>query len=213
MLEQLKDVVLRAGEIIRSARDAETSVREKTGPRDLVTKYDTMVQRFLERELLALLPGAGFLGEEGTNEADWSSYDWLFIVDPIDGTTNFVQGFPNCCVSVGLMHRGQMEYGFVCNPHEGELFYAQRGRGAFLNDRPIRCADHALNRSLLILGSAIYYPELIPKTLGILNALFPLVQTSAASAPRPWISAIWPPGRPASSTRRGCAPGTTPRAL
>ena len=157
MLSKLKDIVLRAGEIILSARDAESTVREKTGPRDLVTKYDGLVQDFLERELLALLPGAGFLGEEGTENTDPSSYgrqEWLFIVDPIDGTTNFVQGFHNSCVSVGLMHRGRMEYGIVYNPYDGELYTAQRGCGAFLNGRPVCCADRSLDHSLLILGTA-----------------------------------------------------------
>ena len=176
MLKQLTTIALRAGEILRSARNTEICAEEKSGPRDLVTKYDTMVQQFLEKELLAVVPDAGFLGEEGTKQADWSSYRRLFIVDPIDGTTNFVQGFHNCCVSVGLMVDGQMEYGVVCAPFDDELFSAQRGRGAFLNGRPIRSADKDLSHSLLILGSAIYYKELTARTLGILNAAFPLVQ-------------------------------------
>ena len=176
MLDQLSEIVRRAGKIILSAGDAADSVREKTGPRDLVTKYDTLVQSFLERELLSLLPGAGFFGEEGTQQEDLSSYEWLFIVDPIDGTTNFVQGFHNSCVSVGLMHRGQMEYGLVYNPYDGELYTARRGKGAFLGDRRIHCQDRPLDRSLLILGTALYYRELTGQTLGILNDLFPRVQ-------------------------------------
>lgn len=176
MLEALNAVVLRAGEIIRSARDAESTAVEKTGPRDLVTKYDTMVQQFLEKELLSLAPDAGFLGEEGTKQFDWSSYERLFIVDPIDGTTNFVQGFRNSAVSVGLMVRGQMEYGVVYNPYDGELYSARRGCGAFLNGKPIHAGDRALARSILIFGTALYYPELTEQTLGILNAAFPRVQ-------------------------------------
>ena len=176
MLDALKKIVLEAGSIIRSARDVEQSVEEKTSARDLVTKYDKLVQDFLREKLSALLPEAGFMGEEGAENLDYRSYEWLFIVDPIDGTTNFIQGFHNSSVSVGLMHRGRMEYGLVYNPYDGELYTARRGQGAWLGDRPIRCADHDLEHSLLIVGTALYYRELTGKTLDILNTVFPLVQ-------------------------------------
>ena len=176
MLNRLSEIVLQAGAIIRSARDIGQSVHEKTGHRDLVTKYDTMVQAFLQRELTALLPEAGFMGEEGFSDTDWSRFEWLFIVDPIDGTTNFVQGFHNSCVSVGLMYKGRMEYGLVYNPYDGELYTAQRGKGAWLNGAPIHTADRDLEHSLLIFGSALYYRELVGQTLAVFNRLFPLVQ-------------------------------------
>ena len=176
MLQRLMDVAKEAGGIIRSARDAERSVKEKTGPRDLVTKYDLLVQEYLRRELLKLLPEAGFLGEEGEEREDLSGKEWIFIVDPIDGTTNFVQGFHNSCVSIGLARRGQMEYGVVYNPYDGELYAARHGEGATLNGAPISCADKALDHSLLIFGSALYYRELVPETLRLFNAAFPLVQ-------------------------------------
>ena len=176
MLEKLIAVTREAGEIVRSARDAERSVREKTGPRDLVTKYDLLVQDFLRRELLKLLPEAGFLGEEGDEREDLSGKEWIFIVDPIDGTTNFVQGYHNSCVSVGLARKGKMEYGVVYNPYDEELYAAQRGKGASLNGAPIACADKPLDHSLLIFGSALYYRELVPETLRLFNAAFPLVQ-------------------------------------
>ena len=137
MLQKLCDVVRKAGQIVLSARDVEHSVREKTSPRDLVTKYDLLVQNYLRKELLALLPDAGFLGEEGDICEDDPKREWLFIVDPIDGTTNFVQGYHNSCVSVGLAHFGRMEYGVVYNPYDGELYAAKRGEGASLNGRPI----------------------------------------------------------------------------
>ena len=176
MLEKLEQIIMEAGAVIRSARDAAQSVEEKTSPRDLVTKYDRQVQEFLREKLSALLPEAGFMGEEDPKEQDFSQYEWLFIVDPIDGTTNFIQGFHNSCVSVGLMHRGEMEYGLVYNPYDGELYTARRGAGAFLNGRRIRCADHDLAHSLLIVGTALYYRELTGRTLSILNKALPRVQ-------------------------------------
>lgn len=176
MLQQLIEIAREAGAVIRSARDAQGTVTEKTGPRDLVTKYDLMVQELLRRRLLELLPEAGFLGEEGDHREDLRGREWCFIVDPIDGTTNFIQGYHNSCVSIGLARRGRMEYGVVYNPYDGELYAAQRGKGAKLNGSPIHCQDKALDHSLLIFGSALYYRELVPQTLGLFNLAFPLVQ-------------------------------------
>lgn len=176
MLQAISKIVRSAGEILLSARKLEPSVREKTGPRDLVTQYDLQVQVFLQKKLLELMPEAGFLGEEDDNPVDLSQKEWVFIVDPIDGTTNFVQGFHNSCVSVGLAHCGTMEYGVVYNPYDGELYAAQRGHGAFLNEKPISCKDRDLEHSLLIFGSALYYRDLVPQTLRLFQAAFPVVQ-------------------------------------
>lgn len=176
MLEAISEIVRRAGALILEARDVDSSVHEKTGPRDLVTKYDVLVQEYLRRELLSLLPEASFLGEEDGLQEELSGAEWVFIVDPIDGTTNFVQGFRNSCVSVGLAHRGVMEYGVVFNPYDGELYTAQRERGAWLNGEPIHCRDKDLGHSLLIFGTALYYRELVPETMELFQAAFPLVQ-------------------------------------
>lgn len=176
MLEQLKRIVREAGQIILSAKDAGNSVHEKTGYRDLVTKYDQAVEAFLRERLLRLLPGAGFMGEESFTAQDWQAYDRLFIVDPIDGTTNFVQGFANSCVSVALLRGGQPEYGLVYNPYVDELYCAQRGRGAYLNGKRLSCGDRDLAHSLLIFGSALYYPEEQALTLALFNRAYPLVQ-------------------------------------
>lgn len=176
MLEELTQIILRAGDIIRSARDETRSVREKSGPSDLVTQYDEQIQSFLRQELKKVLPEASFMGEEGFRDSDYRSDAWLFIVDPIDGTTNFIQGFHNSCISVALMCRGVVEYGVVYNPYDGELYTAARGKGAYLGGRRIHAPDRDLAHSLLIFGSAIYYRELIPQTLALFNRVFPLVQ-------------------------------------
>ena len=91
MLKKIIDIVYRAGDMIRDAHDIQRDTREKTGAADLVTKYDVAVQEFLRRELLAICPEADFFGEEGQHEA--LTKDWTFIVDPIDGTTNFVREY------------------------------------------------------------------------------------------------------------------------
>ena len=104
MLQQLEGVVRRAGDIVREAHDIERATMEKHGAADLVTKYDVAVQGFLQRELLALLPEADFLGEEGDHTT--LTRPWTFIVDPIDGTTNFVRGFAYTNISVALANAG-----------------------------------------------------------------------------------------------------------
>ncbi|MBR6378313.1 MAG: inositol monophosphatase [Oscillospiraceae bacterium] len=176
MLNALSAVIRQAGEIILSARDVENAVHEKTGPRDLVTKYDLLVQAYLQKALLELLPEAAFIGEEDAAASLPADREWAFIVDPIDGTTNFVQGFHNSCVSIGLAHWGRMEYGLVYDPYDGELYTAQRGNGAELNGKPIRCHDKDLTHSLLMFGTGLYYRELVPKTQRLFQAAFPLVQ-------------------------------------
>lgn len=176
MLDAIAQIVRRAGTLVLTATDAAGAAEAKTSHRDLVTKYDRMVEEFLQKELLALLPDAAFLGEEGDETPRWEQAEWLFIVDPIDGTTNFVQGFPNVCISVGLMHCGVMELGVVYNPYTEELFCAERGKGTTLNGKRLMTEDRDLEHSLLIFGSAAYYRELLPVTTQIFDAAFPKVQ-------------------------------------
>ena len=127
MLQQLEGVVRRAGDIVREAHDIERATMEKHGAADLVTKYDVAVQGFLQRELLALLPEADFLGEEGDHTA--LTRPWTFIVDPIDGTTNFVRRLHYSDISVALAQDGQTQYAVVYDPFADELFSAQKDGG------------------------------------------------------------------------------------
>lgn len=139
MLESIIDIVRRAGELVRSANDVTAATHEKNGPADLVTEYDLAVQRFLRQELLALLPEADFFGEEGQHDALTSP--WTFIVDPIDGTTNFVRGFAYTNISVALAKDGQVEYAVVYAPLAGELYAARRAAGPPSTAGPSTSAD------------------------------------------------------------------------
>ena len=143
MLEQIMDVVRRAGEMVLSAHDIAAGTHEKTSAADLVTEYDLAVEAFLKRELPPLCPGAIFYGEEEAENAD-PSRDWAFIVDPIDGTTNFVRGLRQSAISVALARDGQVEYAVVFDPYKNEMFSARRGGGAFLNGAPIRVSEKPL---------------------------------------------------------------------
>ena len=125
MLETIIDIVRQAGEIVLSARDIGSRTREKTSAADLVTEYDLAVEQFLKEKLPPLVPGSIFFGEEEAENAD-PSRGWAFIVDPIDGTTNFVRGLQQSAVSVALAKDGALEYGVVYDPYKNEMFSARR---------------------------------------------------------------------------------------
>lgn len=130
MLDEIVAVVKKCGDIILFADGTERNVSSKEGRANFVTKYDVAVQAYLEEELLKILPEAVFIGEEGEHSKAIGE-GYAFIVDPIDGTTNFIKNYHRSCVSVGLALHGTMEIGVVYNPYSNEMFYAQRGKGAF----------------------------------------------------------------------------------
>lgn len=172
--EQLGQIVRSAGALVREAQHIEDSVREKTSPRDLVTQYDTSVQEFLRRALKEALPEAGFFGEEEQAHEIAGKHAW-FIVDPIDGTTNFIRHLHHSAISVGLFQDGQVVCGAVYNPFFDELFTAERGKGAYLNGRPIHVNEVPLSQSLALFGSAVYDQPTIPATMRLMQELFPRV--------------------------------------
>ena len=171
MLEQIMDVVRRAGEMVLSAHDIAAGTHEKTSAADLVTEYDLAVEAFLKRELPPLCPGAIFYGEEEAENAD-PSRGWAFIVDPIDGTTNFVRGLRQSAISVALARDGQVEYAVVFDPYKKEMFSARRGGGAFLNGAPIRVSEKPLAEGIFGMGTAIYRREYLEPTMRVTEQLF-----------------------------------------
>ena len=171
MLEAIKSIVLEAGKIVLAAEDISAKTEEKNGAADLVTAYDTAVEQFLREKLMDLLPDALFYGEETAKLGD-PEQGWVFIVDPIDGTTNFVRGLSQSAISVALAKDGVVEYGVVLDPCKHELFSAQRGKGAYLNDRPIRVSDRPLEKGIFGMGTAIYNREFDERTLSVTAQLF-----------------------------------------
>src|SRR5499426_3171865 len=109
------------------------------GPANFVTAADRRAEEILYDELTKARPGYGFLGEEGgRREGADKTHTW--IVDPLDGTTNFLHGIPQFAISIGLERSGTIVAGLVYNPITDEMFTAERGKGAFLNDRRMRVA-------------------------------------------------------------------------
>jgi myo-inositol-1(or 4)-monophosphatase len=109
------------------------------GPANFVTAADRRAEEILYEELAKARPGYGFLGEEGgRREGADKTHRW--IVDPLDGTSNFLHGIPQFAISSGLEHDGTIVAGLIYNPANDELFTAERGKGAFLNDQRLRVA-------------------------------------------------------------------------
>jgi myo-inositol-1(or 4)-monophosphatase len=109
------------------------------GPANFVSLADKRAEEMLYTDLAKARPGYGFLGEEGgTREGSDKSHTW--IVDPLDGTTNFLHGIPQFAISIGLAREGTVIAGVIYNPANDELFTAERGKGAFLNDTRLRVA-------------------------------------------------------------------------
>jgi len=128
-----------AGSIInRAALDLDVLKIGTKGPNDFVSEVDRAAENAIIEILLDAYPGHAILAEESGREhgAKHSEYTW--IIDPLDGTTNFLHGFPVYAVSIGLAFRGKVEQGVVYDPTRNDLFFASKGRGAFLNDRRLR---------------------------------------------------------------------------
>jgi myo-inositol-1(or 4)-monophosphatase len=109
------------------------------GHQDFVSEADRNVELAVRAALAFAFPDDGIVGEEGEPTAGTSGYSW--VIDPIDGTTNFINGIPQWCVIIACVHQGQTVIGVIHDPVHDELHHAMRGGGAFCNDRPIRCTD------------------------------------------------------------------------
>ena len=127
-----------AGEVLRKGFGWQHSVRYK-GEVDLVTEVDEQAERVIKEILLGVFPSYGMLAEEGGEQRGEEDARW--IVDPLDGTTNYAHGLPIFCVSIALERTGELVLGVVYDPMREETYVAQCGGGATLNDEPIRVSD------------------------------------------------------------------------
>ena len=165
ILNQIIEVARKAGQIILSAHDAESVSHSKEGHANFVTEYDEKVQRYLVAELSQVLPEASFVGEENGQEIFLDSYKkgFTFVLDPIDGTSNFIKQYRPSMISIGLLLDGAPYIGVVYNPYTDEAYYAQKDKGAFCNDRPIHTSMDPLSDSLVSIGTSPYYPPEISR--------------------------------------------------
>ena len=146
------------GQMMKAADPGDFVVDEKEGKANFVTSYDRKIQAEIQMRFREVFPDAVFVGEEEESHARLRAGD-AFIVDPIDGTTNFMKDYHASCISVGLVRDGQRFAGVVYNPYLEEVFYAQKGLGAYCNGKRIRVSEEPLEHALVIFGTAPYYPE------------------------------------------------------
>lgn len=157
--ESIFEIIRKCGEIMLSVRDIEEdgdNISDKEGQANFVTVFDLKVQKTLISSLSALFPQAYFFAEEKDNSPEKLKEGLCFIIDPIDGTTNFIHELHCSAISVGLYDKGQPLFGAVYDPYMDEMFWAVRDEGAYLNDRKITVSRRELSKALVTFGSSPY---------------------------------------------------------
>ncbi|KAL7539170.1 hypothetical protein ACHAWF_006319 [Thalassiosira exigua] len=193
VLDALLDVATRAsvlaGDIILGNAGGADVLKSKANSRDLLTLIDPLCEKTIRETVLDRFPDHDFLGEEDVppgKEASAAAIDaklannpsnYLWICDPIDGTTNFVHGMPLCMPSVAVAYRGEVVVGVIHDPHRGETFTAVRGKGAFMNAELIRVGGQSsIGDAIVAMGSPPAV-ESMNMSLAALPALMPKVRT------------------------------------
>lgn len=146
------DIAQEAGADLKRRFNGHHDVRSKDTPNDLVTEADEASEKLLVARIRRRFPGHGILTEEGTSRSGLDS-EWLWLIDPLDGTVNYAHGLPSFAVSIALVHKGQVLSGVVYSPCQGLLFVAEKGQGAWLEGKRLRVSSApALSQAMLSTG-------------------------------------------------------------
>jgi myo-inositol-1(or 4)-monophosphatase len=154
LLRLAEEVAREAGRLIVEGRPASLRVSSKSTDTDPVTEMDRAAERLLVERITAARPLDGFLGEEGASVVGTSGVTW--VIDPIDGTVNYLYSIPTYAVSVGVRVGDEVVAGAVVNPVSGEVWTARRGHGAHLNGRPI-AVNEAVDLAMALVGTGFGY--------------------------------------------------------
>ncbi len=168
--------------LVKDFREVENLQVSSKGPGDFVSRADHEAERIIKQELMGGRPSYGWLGEEtGATPGEDPTRRW--IVDPLDGTTNFLHGLPHWAVSIALEHKGEIVAAVVYDPAKDEMFFAEKGQGAWLNDsRRLRVSGRrAMNEGLFASGIPFGAKKTLPATMKDLAQLMP-----ACSGLRRW---------------------------
>ncbi|MCX4188302.1 inositol-1-monophosphatase [Methylophaga sp. OBS4] len=159
--------------IMRSLQHVEHLEITTKGRNDYVSDVDHLAEQEIIKVIKKAYPDHAIMAEESGNTGD---NDTVWVIDPLDGTTNFLHGFPHYCVSIAVRVKGRVEHAVIYDPLRDELFTASRGDGAKLNDRRLRVTKRReLTDSLLATGFPFKYPQHHDSYMASFNALFPLV--------------------------------------
>lgn len=168
--EELEALLKKAGKLFAD-RNAAAHTREK-GVADYVTEVDFAVQQFIRRRLEELYPEVQFLSEEKSNEEiDKNGLVW--VLDPVDGTTNLIHDYRASVISLALMQKGSVVLGMIYNPYTDELFSAQKGKGSYCNGQKIEVSGaETMEKCLISIGTSPYYKEMAEKNFKVFQAIF-----------------------------------------
>lgn len=168
------------------------SISHKEGINNLVTEADFASDKAIKKVIKDAFPDHGIVSEESDEKISESDYRW--IIDPIDGTVNFANGIPICCVSIGLEYQGKMLMGAVYNPNMNEFFFAEKGKGATLNDNRISVSDKTrVITSCLVTGFPYNYLDQENGPLEVFQKLIkkgiPVRRLGSAAIDLCWVAA------------------------
>jgi myo-inositol-1(or 4)-monophosphatase len=176
----------KAGEWIKTKLGNYANLDIKYSSHDLVTEVDKGSERLIKNLVMTHFPHHSFLGEEGVEPGPEASTralenirdaEYLWIVDPIDGTTNFVHGFPYFCVSIALAHNGEVIVGVVYDPMKDEMFVAEKGKGAYVHGKRMQVSkEDTLRGSLVATGLPADHHYALPLNLKGIQAVAPQVR-------------------------------------
>jgi myo-inositol-1(or 4)-monophosphatase len=178
--------------LIRDFGEVEQLQVSRKGPADFVSQADLRAEATLREELLKVRPDFGFLMEESGESSGKAAERW--IVDPLDGTTNFLHGIPHWAISIAVERAGEIIAGVVYDPAKNELFWAERGGGAYLNDRRLRVSARRELPSALI-GTGIPFlgvgdhPKYLAKLARVMGATAGVRRNGAAALDLAWVAA------------------------
>jgi myo-inositol-1(or 4)-monophosphatase len=166
MIDKIIEIVYECSRFFKES----FAVESKGSASNFVTSADRSVQQYLKEKLVPLISNSGFIGEESSDNDYNNTYLW--IVDPIDGTANFIRDIGYSAVSVGLMKDGQPILGVVYNPYRDEMFYAEKGKGAYLNGNRITVSDRDLKHSILCTAMSLYNKDYAKPCFNIIEKVY-----------------------------------------
>ena len=179
--------------LVKDFREFENLQVSSKGPGDFVSKADREAERIIKEDLLGARPTYGWLGEE-TGEAEGADPTRRWIVDPLDGTTNFLHGMPHWAVSIALEHKGEIVAGVIFDAAKDELFWAEKGAGAWMNDRRLRVSGRRqLHEAVFATGIPFGAKSTLPAMMQDLARLMPACagvrRWGAAALDLAWVAA------------------------
>ena len=160
--------------LVKDFREVENLQVSSKGPGDFVSKADTEAEKLIKADLMGARPTYGWVGEESAAEIG-ADPTRRWIVDPLDGTTNFLHGLPHWAVSIALEHKGEIIAGVVFDAAKDEMFWAEKGSGAWMNDRRLRVSGRrTMQEGVFATGIPFGAKNTLPATMGDLARLMPI---------------------------------------